>query len=422
MKRISAKGIKSSRMSLVDILGESVSGMMTRPGRAALTSLGTVIGVTVFVATLGLASTAAGQISSRFDAMAATEVTVTDQTSLPDLPLGVIPGFGDDPELAASKINGLSASGIYFTPDITTSEDNSVQGSLWPPGPPNAEKNSVSVDVMAVTPGFFTAVHAELQQGREFDIFHQTREEPVAVLGRATAQRLGLGTVEQQPTVFIENQPFSVIGIVDDVERVPMALTSVLIPDTTANRIWGAPGPGEGQVSLVVDTEIGAAQQVGAEIATAIRPDYPGVLQVQMPPDPRTLRDGINNDMTGLFMALAVVCLFVGAVGIANTTLVSVIERVPEIGLRRALGARKFHIAAQFLIESAGLGFIGGMVGATLGASTVIGVSLAQTWGPLLDPRTIISAPLVGAGIGLLAGAYPSWRAARTEPAQALRS
>jgi putative ABC transport system permease protein len=396
--------------------------MLARPGRAALTSLGTVIGVTVFVATLGIASTAAGQISSRFDAMTATEVTVTDQTNIPELPNGVAPGFGEAPEAAVSTVNGVIAAGLYFTPDIRPSEGGSIQGTLRPPGPPGAEQTGVSVDVMAVTPGFFDAVHAQFQQGRGFDAFHQDNEEAVAVLGRATAHRLGLENVDQQPTVFVGNHPFTVIGIIDEVERVPGALASVIVPEMTALRVWGAPEPGAGQVSMIVDTELGAAQQVGTEIRAALRPDHPGTLQVQVPPDPRTLRDGIDSDMTGLFMALAVVCLGVGAVGIANTTLVSVIERIPEIGLRRAMGARRSQIAAQFLAESAGLGFVGGMVGAALGAGAVIAVALVQGWGPLLDPRTIIAAPLIGSGVGLLAGTYPSWRAAHTEPAQALRS
>lgn len=421
-KATSAPGPVLRRLPLRDLLSEAASGMLARPGRAVLTSVGTVIGITVFVATLGIASTAAGQISDRFDAMTATEVTVTDRTATADLPNGVAPGLGEDPERAALSVNGVAAAGVHFVPDTRALDGSSVQGSLLPPGPPGAETPGVSVDVLAVSPGYFDAVHAGLAHGRVFDTFHQDKAEPVAVLGRAAAHRLGLESVEHQPTVFIGRYPFTVIGIIDEVERYPATLASVMVPQSSAVRAWGAPEPGQGEVTMIVDTEMGAAQQVGAEIRTALRPDHPATLQVQVPPDPRTLRDGIENDMTGLFMALAVVCLGVGAVGIANTTLVSVIERVPEIGLRRAVGARRSQIAAQFLTESAGLGFVGGMVGAALGSGVVIAVALAQGWGPLLDPRTVVSAPMIGSGVGLLAGAYPAWRAAKTEPAQALRS
>ncbi|WP_017605825.1 ABC transporter permease [Nocardiopsis alkaliphila] len=422
MPRRTWSGPAPHRLPLRDLLSEAASGMLARPGRTALTGLGTVIGITVFVATLGLASTAAGQIGDRFDAMTATEVTVTDQSNVDDLPGGVEPGLGEDPEKAAMAVNGVTAAGSYFVPDIREPGGESAQGSLLPPGPPGTEPAGVSVDVLAVSPGYFDAVHARLAHGRVFDSFHEENTQPVAVLGRAAAHRIGLNGVEHRPTLFVGRHPFTVIGIVEDVERHPATLASVMVPRSSAMETWGAPEPGMGENTLIVDTRMGAAQQVGDEIRVALRPDHPAALQVQVPPDPRTLRDGIDNDLTGLFMALAVVCLGVGALGIANTTLVSVIERVPEIGLRRAMGARRSQIAAQFLTESAGSGFVGGMVGAALGAGTVVVVSLFQGWGPLLDPRTIAAAPLIGAGVGLVAGAYPAWRAARTEPAQALRS
>jgi putative ABC transport system permease protein len=116
------------------------------------------------------------------------------------------------------------------------------------------------------------------------------------------------------------------------------------------------------------------------------------------------------------------VSLIVGAIGIANVTLVTVMERVGEIGLRRALGASRRQVAGQFLAESTTIGLLGGIVGAALGVVVVVSVAAAKQWTPVLDFRLALGAPVAGALVGLLAGLYPSLRAARMEPADALRS
>lgn len=210
-----------------------------------------------------------------------------------------------------------------------------------------------------------------------------------------------------------------VAGIVDDVERRPDVLMSVSVPRTTAERMWGPPGPGDAR--MLVATETGAARQVAEVAPVALRPDHPEYLKAVPPPDPRMLRAGVTGDLDQLFLLLAGICLVIGAVGIANTTLVAVLERTGEIGLRRALGARGRHISLQFLAESGTLGTVGGLVGTALGVCTVIGVALVRDWTPVVHPATVAAAPAVGLATGLVAGLYPAWRASRIEPAEALR-
>lgn len=158
----------------------------------------------------------------------------------------------------------------------------------------------------------------------------------------------------------------------------------MIAPQGTAERIWGPPVKGD-EPTMLVTTALGAAVQVAGELPTAVRPDDlddPAALAAIPLPDPRTLRAGVGTDLSALFLVLAGVCLVIGAVGIANTTLVAVVERIPEIGLRRSLGACPRHIAGQVLTESALLGVLGGLIGASAGLLAVVGTAPARGWGP----------------------------------------
>jgi len=143
---------------------------------------------------------------------------------------------------------------------------------------------------------------------------------------------------------------------------------------------------------------------------------------VTAPPEARRTRENVENDVNSLFLVLGLVSLVVGAIGIANVTLVTVLERVGEIGLRRALGARTHHIATQFLVESTTTGVIGGIVGASAGTIIVVAVAVARDWTPVMDMWTALVSPVAGGVIGLLAGVYPAMRAASMEPVEALRT
>jgi macrolide transport system ATP-binding/permease protein len=146
------------------------------------------------------------------------------------------------------------------------------------------------------------------------------------------------------------------------------------------------------------------------------------VLKIEVPQEPRRVRDEVQTDLNVMFLLLGGLSLVVGAIGIANITLVGVMERTGEIGLRRAIGATRGHIAAQFLFESASMGVVGGVLGASLGVLVVVAVSAYQVWTPVLDPAAPFLAPLVGGAIGLLSGTYPALRAANLEPVEAFRN
>jgi ABC-type antimicrobial peptide transport system permease subunit len=276
---------------------------------------------------------------------------------------------------------------------------------------------SFKLAVRAASPDLFRAVRAVLESGRLPDLGHSERADRVAVLGHDAAVRLGIHDVDRLPAISIGDQVYLVIGILRDVARKPELLSSVIIPEGTARRFFGLAGPG----LVVVETRIGAAYLIADQARLALRPDDPRALKVQVPQEPRRVRDEVQSDLNVMFLLLGGLSLVVGALGIANITLVGVMERRGEIGLRRAIGATRRHIAAQFLLESASMGVIGGIVGACLGVLVVVGVAAYQVWTPVLDPSLPLLAPVMGALIGVLSGLFPASRAAQLEPAEAVR-
>jgi putative ABC transport system permease protein len=399
-------------MRSTDLMREAMAGILQRSGRTALTVVGILLGVAAFVAVLGLTATATGQISRHFTELAATEVTVEDVAAAKqDADGTAFPENADDRVLA---INGVRHAGVFWP--IPQQRVGSVTGVPLP-----GVSNKDVIPVVATSPGLFAAVRARLSAGRNFDSALDGRRERVALVGAAVARALGVTRIDGQSVVFLGGVPFSVAGVVDSVQRHQELLATVWVPRQTAEALWpGAPSPSQPPV-MVIDTSLGAAGVVARQAPLALRPDAVSSFRATAPADPRQLRDQVNTDLSGLFLGLAAICLLIGAVGIANTTLVAVLERVPEIGLRRSLGAQRHHIAAQFLSESATLGGVGGLIGAGVGVAVVVAVSAARQWTPILEPWTVLAAPVVGAVTGLLAGLYPALRASRIEPAEALR-
>jgi putative ABC transport system permease protein len=399
-----------SRFRLADLASEAMAGLLQRPGRSALTVLGTVVGIGGFVAIVALSQTAAGQIGKDFNVQDATQVTVTD-TGARGGPSPTM-DFPMNADALADRIHGVLASGVWWSVNV----GNSAVSAL----PASADGTKLGLPVTAASPGALVASGAQLSAGVLFNQFHEDRAQDVAVLGKTAAAQLGIASLVNEPAIFIGGQPFTVVGVLAGDPRLPQLNLGVTVPESAALRLWGPPPP-YGPAQMLIHTRLGAAQVVAEQAAVAVRPDDPKLLSATAPANPAQLKNAVTASLNTLFLALAGVALIIGAVGIANTTLVAVLERSSEIGLRRALGARPRHIAVQFLAESTALGLFGGLVGACLGVLVAIAVTISEHWTALLDARIVFAAPAAGAVIGLLAGLYPALRASTIEPADALR-
>jgi macrolide transport system ATP-binding/permease protein len=397
------------RMGVRDLMAEAAAGLLARPARLALTVLGTVIGVGALVATLGLSKTAGNQIVGRFDAVSATDVVVSPSVRGGGAGGAVLPW---DAEERLLRLNGVVAAGTLAEVD--------VRGALVRSVPINDPlgTGAVQLPIKAASPGLFRAVRAQLSAGRYFDAGHSRRADRVLVLGPNAALRLGIDRVDQQPAVFVGDRLYAVIGLLKNVERQASLRGAAIMTEGTARREFGLQAPGLAQI----ETRLGAVRLISRQAPRALSPRDPRLLKVAAPPDPALLKQAVEEDLNALFLLLGGVSLLVGAIGIANVTLVSVLERVGEIGLRRSLGAGRRHIAAQFLLESTGMGLAGGLIGASVGTLVIVTVSASNTWTPVLDPWVPLGAPLLGAVIGLLSGTYPAMRAASLEPVDALRA
>ncbi|HEY1616046.1 MAG TPA: ABC transporter permease [Streptosporangiaceae bacterium] len=417
-----AGGLPASRLSARDTAAEAVAGIVQRPGRAALTMLGTVLGVGAFVAVLGLTATGGGQISRQFTVLEDTTVTAADNGPANDVAApgtNPAPGFPADADAIADRIHGVVCAGVWWPVLLPAGASFTGSQAL-------SATSSQTVTMLAASPGAVRAMGLKLVAGTPLTSYENDTGQYVAMLDTSTAAALGISAsrLASHPAVFVDGIAYTVTGIYSSAQRVVTDESAMLIPERTALAAYGNPEPGIGdqnEAQLVVATKVGAARAVAGQLAAAELPTDPSRLVVTSPASPQSLQGEVKGDLAGLFLILALVSLLIGAVGIANTTLVAVLERTEEIGLRRAVGARPRHIAAQFLAESTALGTLGGLIGTCLGVGTVVIFAATRDWTAILNPAYTLPAPLIGSVVGLLAGAYPAMRAARTSPLAALR-
>lgn len=407
------KTARADRFTFGDLLVEATADIGTRPARLAMTVAGTILGIGALVATLGFAQTAAGQIARQFDAVAATQVVVEPASartaSGSEVATSTLPWDSAD---RVSRLVGVEAAALLGEVDLGEDTISAV-----PVNDPSAA-TVASPPLVGSTADVLAVTDARLITGRMFDAGHELRGDRVAVLGARAAERLGVNRVDSQPSIFVAGLAYAVIGIFDEPQRRADLLDAVVIPLSTARADTALAGADE----LVIRIAPGAGPQVADQAAVALAPDAPDSFEISAPAGRSDLSSDVQADVNVVFLILGAIVLLAGGLGIANVTMLTVMERTPEIGLRRALGSTGRQIAAQFVVESIVIGLLGGLIGASLGVMAVVAVSLLQQWTPIVDPLVAVGGALLGAVVGLVAGGIPARRAARIEPVTALRA
>jgi putative ABC transport system permease protein len=391
----------TGQISPADLLRTSSVGLRTRKLRAALSALGIAIGVAAIVAVLGLSASSQAGLLAEIDQLGTNMLTVSSGQTL----------FGQPAELpdqAPAMIGRIAG--------LTAVQDTAYVGNVTvyrSPLIPAIDTNALTVQAASL--GLLQATGDTLAQGHFLDA--ATAREPVAVLGALAAQRLGIDRIFAGERIWLASQWFYVAGILSPAVLAPDLDTSVLVGYPAAETYLGADGHPS---TIYVRAQTSQVDAVQALLAAAADPESPNEVDVSQPSAALVARADAQSALNGLFLGLGAVALLVGAIGVANIMVISVLERRSEIGLRRALGATRAHIRLQFLAEAVLLAMAGGAVGVGAGALATAIYASAKGWAVVIPAAAWAGGIGAALAIGAIAGLLPALRAARMSPTQAL--
>ncbi len=393
----------SARLPARELLGVALQGVRTRRLRAALSALGIAIGIAAMVAVVGVSASAQANLLAEIDALGTNLLTVTpgqnflgNNEVLPATSVPMIHHMDNvDSDVAVYQLANES---VYRTPYV-----------------PQAQTGGIGVD--AAGDNLPQVMGTSMASGHFLDAV--SNRYPEVVLGAEAASILGINRVGGHLMVYVGNRWFNVVGIMRPAVLDSTLDSTVFISLGVAERLFAQqPNPSE----IYVRANVNDVKHVSNLLAPTADPQNASGVQVSRPSDALEARAAAKGQFTTLLLGLGAVALLVGAIGIANIMVISVLERRGEIGLRRALGATRRHISVQFLTESALLAALGGLAGLLIGAGATEVYSVAQNEPFVVPLYALIAAPVAGFAIGAVAGLYPAIKAARLSPTEALRA
>jgi putative ABC transport system permease protein len=402
-RRGAERATEAARLPPHELLAIAFQGLRTRRLRASLSALGIAIGIGAMVAVVGVSASSQANLLATIDSLGTNLLTVAPGQTF----------FGANEVLPNTSVpmilhmpNVLTAAGVYQV---------SGPSVLRTPYVPTEQTGGIGVD--AADPGLLGALSDRMASGHFLNASNQSF--PTVVLGAQAANILQIPNVNGHIQLFIGGSWFTVVGIMKPAILDPNLDTTVFIGLPVAEHLFQAQdSPSE----IYVRANQDHVPQVSNLLAPTADPQNADGVEVSRPSNVLEARAAAKGQFTTLLLGLGAVALLVGAIGIANIMVISVLERRSEIGLRRALGATRRHITIQFLAESALLAALGGIAGLLLGAVATLVYALARSQPWVIPVYALIAAPLAGFLIGALAGLYPASKAARLSPTEALRS
>ena len=398
-----ATSLRPSALHPRDLGRTATVGLRTRKLRTALSALGIMIGIAAMVGVLGLSESSKSELLAQLDRLGTNLLTVEAGT-------GIGIGSGELPEEAAGMIAQIGP--VETTTVVSAVADAKVYRTDYIP-----EGQTGGISVQAVDLTLLDTLAGSVGHGQWLDA--ATGAYPTTVLGSVAAERLGVNEVTGTEQIWLGGQWFTVIGILDEFELAPDLDRAAMIGMDAASDYLDNEGVPTRILVRVDPDQIDAV--MGVMAATA-NPENPEEVEVSRPTDALEAKEAADDALTALFLGLGAVALLVGGVGIANVMVISVLERRSEIGLRRALGATKRHVASQFLGEALLLSGIGGVGGVLLGVGVTTGYAALRGWSALIPPVAIAGGIVAALVIGAIAGLYPAIRAAKMSPTEALRT